>query len=254
MEGNPGKRNVWAAQGNEVVYHEAPRDEEFHHITERISKVVSRLGIEVTPDKLEQSQFYLRELLRWNKAFNLVGRRQSFEDVLTLFLDSLTPLVFKGLFAETAEVLDIGSGAGMPGIPLYIIGGPFALTMVESQRKKVTFIRHICRGLNLSEAVVFPERLEQMRRDEDFFNRFDIGLARAVMEPLRLVRAATPLISEGGVLVLFLGRGDAERLRKEAIFLGSSGWKLEALRSTQRYVGRDNFLALLKKGKAPAKP
>lgn len=235
-------------RGVEAVYQEGSKDEGFECAIERIARVASRLGVEVTQEKLEQSQFYLQELLRWNKAFNLVGRRQRLEGVLTLFIDSLTPLLFKGLFERTAEVLDIGSGAGMPGIPLYIMGGPFLLTMVESQRKRVTFIRHICHKLSLAGATVFPGRLEAMRREEDFLSRFDVGLARAVMEPLKLVRAADPLISEGGALVLFVGKGDAERLRKEAASLGARGWRLEGLRSTQRYVGRENFLALLKKG------
>jgi 16S rRNA (guanine527-N7)-methyltransferase len=189
----------------------------------------------------------VEELLRWNKAFNLVGRRLDLEGVMLLFLDSLTPLAVKDIFPEGVEVLDIGSGAGMPGIPLYIIGGPFSLTMVESQRKRVTFIRHICRRLGLSRASVYPGRLEEMQKEEDLSSAFDVGLARAVMDPLKLLKIAGPVISEGGKLVLFVGKGDAERLRRGLLDLERKGWKLEGLRSTQRYVGRENYLAVLKK-------
>lgn len=225
--------------------------EEQERAREAIVKVASKMGVEVFPERIDASLCYLEELLRWNKAFNLVGRKQGFEGLLTLFLDSATPLLFRNLIGETTEVVDIGSGAGMPGIPLYLLGGPFALTLVESQRKKVTFLRHICHKLGLSGVAVFPGRLEEMQRDDDYLSRFDVGVARAVMQPPRLLRAARPVISEGGVLVLFVGKDDAEALRKGASELESRGWRLEGLRFTQRYVGRENYLALVRKTSLP---
>ncbi|MGQ9476173.1 MAG: 16S rRNA (guanine(527)-N(7))-methyltransferase RsmG [Actinomycetota bacterium] len=225
--------------------------EERERAREAIVKVASRMGVEVLPERIDASLCYMEELLRWNKAFNLVGRKQGFEGLLTLFLDSITPLLFRNLFGETTEVVDIGSGAGMPGIPLYILGGPFALTLVESQRKKVTFLRHVSHMMGLSGVAVFPGRLEGMQGVDDYLSRFDVGVARAVMQPPRLLRAARPLISEGGVLVLFVGKNDAEALRKSASELESRGWRLEGLRSTQRYVGRENYLALVRKTSLP---
>lgn len=212
-----------------------------------VRRVAGKLGIEVPQEKLDMSLAYIEELMRWNRAFNLVGRRLGLEGILDLFVDSLTPLAVKGIFREDSEVLDIGSGAGMPGIPLYIFGGPFPLTMLESQRKKVTFIRHICNRLGLEKAHVHPGRLEDMRKEEDLMNAFDIGVARAVMSPDKLLRMATPVMSEGGKMVLFLGKGDAELLRRGSLGWGKRGWKLEGIKSTQRYVGKDNYLAVLRK-------
>jgi 16S rRNA (guanine527-N7)-methyltransferase len=225
----------------------AESSERKDRICQSIRKVGNRLGIEISPEMLDLSVTYIEELLRWNKAFNLVGRRLDLEGVLLLFLDSLTPLMMKGVFSEGVEVLDIGSGAGMPGIPLYLIGGPFPLTMAEAQRKRVTFLRHICRKLGLSRAYVYPGRIEEMRKHEDYMSFFDVGLARAVMDPMKLLGIAGPLISEGGKLVLFVGSSDGERLRRGASGLEKRGWRMESLRSTQRYVGRDNYLAILKK-------
>lgn len=212
-----------------------------------VQKIANKLSIELRQDQLDSAADYLRELIRWNRAYNLVGRRLSFDDLLTLFIDSVTPLAVRGLFGEGKEVVDIGSGAGMPGIPLYLIGGPFPLTLVESQRKKITFLRHVCRRLGLDEVSVYPGRLETMQKEENYANDFDVGLARAVMDPTKLCRLARPLISEEGRLVIFVGKTDAERIRKESNRLEGKGWRLENLRSTQRLVGRENYLAVLKK-------
>ncbi len=222
---------------------------------EALQKLGSKLSMEFSPEKAEVAAAYLEELMRWNRAYNLVGRKLTADDLLVLFIDSLTPLVFNELFRQEKvyEYVDIGSGAGMPGIPLYLLGGPFPITLVESQRKKITFLRHVIRKLDMSGASVYAGRLESMVKDEDYVNNYDVGLARAVMDPGRLCRLARPLIAEGGRLVLFIGRTDAEKVRKEGVIMEKSGWQLEAVRSTQRLVGRDNYLAVLRKAAPHAK-
>jgi 16S rRNA (guanine527-N7)-methyltransferase len=193
---------------------------------------------------------YAEELRHWNKAYNLVGRNIGSEGIVKLFVDALTPLYIKGLLDGEKEVVDIGSGAGLPGIPLYIAQGPFPLTLVESQRKKVTFIRHICRKFGLKDARTYPGRLESMSREEDSLNAFEVGLARAAMEPLRLLSLARPLLCEGGRLVLFVGKNDGSRIKKASLDLQAKGMIVEAIRSTQRLVGKENFLAVIRKASA----
>ena len=144
-------------------------------------------------------------------------------------------------------MVDIGSGAGLPGIPLYMLVGPFPLTAVESQRKKITFLRHVCRKFELEEVKIYPGRLEDMARDEDHLNAYEIALARAVMDPLRLLKSAELLISEGGRLILFVGKNDAERMRKTSLKMEEKGLKVETIRSMQRIVGKENFLAVIVK-------
>lgn len=216
-------------------------------VGETLQKLGPKLSREFSSEIIEAAAFYLEELMRWNRAYNLVGRKLTPEDLLVLFADSLTPLVFKELFGQEKDYLDIGSGAGMPGIPLYILAGPFNITLVESQRKKVTFLRHIIKKLSLSGVKVYAGRLESMAKKEDFINNYDVGLSRAAMEPGRLWRLARPLLAEGGRLVLFVGKSDADKIKKEVATVEKSGWQLEALRSTQRLVGRDNYLAVLRK-------
>ena len=223
------------------------KDSMTEKIITAIERAAGKMGIEEYERNLDKVTVYIDELRKWNKAYNLVGRKIGEEGLVDLYIDSLTPLSVRGLFEGRKEVLDIGSGAGLPGIPLYLMVGPFPLTLVESQRKKITFLRHVCRVLNLEDVRVYPGRLEEMAREEDYLNAYEIGLARAVMEPLRLSRAIRPLLCEGGKTVVFVGKKDAERIRKSGLDLEEKGMKLEALRSMQRIVGKENYLAVLRK-------
>jgi 16S rRNA (guanine527-N7)-methyltransferase len=223
------------------------KDEIALKLRDAVGRAAGKMGIEVDEEGISGLIAYTEELKRWNKAYNLVGRKLDQEGLVSLLIDAISPLGIKGLFEEGKEVLDIGSGAGLPGIPLFLLAGPFSLTMVESQRKKITFIRHICRKLSLEDARVYAGRAEDMSKEEDHLNAYEIGLARAVMDPIRMIKTARPLLCEGGRLVLFVGKADAERIRKESFNLEQKGAKLETLRSTQRLVGKEHFLATIRK-------
>ena len=212
-----------------------------------VEKAAVKMKTDVDDDSLSALIVYTEELKRWNRAYNLVGRRLDEEGIVSLLIDAISPLGIEGLFDEGKEVIDIGSGAGLPGIPLYLLAGPFSLTMVESQRKKITFIRHICRKLSMGKARVYPGRVEEMAKQDEHLNAYEIALARAVMDPLRLIKTARPLICEGGRLLLYIGKADGERLRKKRFELEKKGAELEILRSTQRLVGKEHFLATIRK-------
>jgi 16S rRNA (guanine527-N7)-methyltransferase len=233
-------------EAGSALMHEE-RDRITGALAHSLDRAAKRMGLSFGEEQKEKAALYLKELLRWNRAYNLVGRRLGPEELAGLFVDAITPLGIKGLLGGSQEVLDIGAGAGMPGIPLYIMGGPFPLTLMEAQRKKVTFLRHICKTLALEEAQVYAGRLEEARRVEDMQNAFDLVLARAVMEPLRLCRMARPLLAEGGTALLYLGKKDMETVRKKSAAPGIEGWRMEAVRSTQRIVQKDLYLVLLRK-------
>ena len=212
-----------------------------------MQRTAAKMGIEADENCLQSISLYADELRKWNKAYNLVGRKLSEEGLIELYKDAISALSVRGLFDGRKEVLDIGSGAGLPGIPLYLAAGPFPLTLLESQRKKITFLRHICRKLELREVRVHAGRLEDMAKEEDQLTAYDVGLARAVMEPLRLARMAVPLLCDGGNLVLYVGKSEADKIRRSSLTLGGRGLELQKIKSTQRIVGRENYLAVMRK-------
>ncbi|MEW6555500.1 MAG: 16S rRNA (guanine(527)-N(7))-methyltransferase RsmG [Actinomycetota bacterium] len=223
------------------------RDELSEKLMEAVLKTADRIGCEISEENAKKMITYANELRKWNKAYNLVGRKVGVEGLIELIKDALTPLSVRGLLEGGKEVLDIGSGAGLPGIPLYLAVGGFPLALMEAQRKKVTFMRHICRILELDDVRVYAARMEEMVKEEDQLNAYEIGIARAVMDPSRMYRMARPLLCEGGRLVLFVGKTEAERIRRESLALEDKGYGLQTIKSTQRLVGRDNYLVVLEK-------
>ncbi|MDY6795614.1 MAG: 16S rRNA (guanine(527)-N(7))-methyltransferase RsmG [Actinomycetota bacterium] len=212
-----------------------------------ILRAAKRMGVTVGESAISQLNGYADELRRWNRAYNLVGRNIGIDGMLWLYVDSISPLCIKGLLEEGKEVLDLGCGAGLPGIPLYITAGPFNLTLVESQRKKITFLRHVCRKFEMEDVSIYGGRMEDLAREEDKLSAYDVVFSRALMEPLRLMRKVRALVSDGGKVILFVGKKDADRVRRTKMDLVGKGMVLEAIRSTKRITGKENYLAVIRK-------
>ena len=118
-----------------------------------LGQFTRELGIELSTLQMEQFDLYQKELLQWNAKTNLISEKSAQEIVSRHFLDSLTALQFIDNY--TARIIDIGSGAGFPGIPLKIARPNLQLYLMESNRKKVSFLKHIIRLLNLSKRLFF---------------------------------------------------------------------------------------------------
>jgi 16S rRNA (guanine527-N7)-methyltransferase len=120
------------------------------------------LGVAVERDQLEHLYAYFRELRRWNAKINLVARDTSDEEVIDRhFLDSLAVL---SLFDEQpGRLLDVGSGAGFPGLIVKIMRPSFGVDLLEPRLKRVSFLRHVVRTLDLADIEIHAERLEPNR-------------------------------------------------------------------------------------------
>jgi 16S rRNA (guanine527-N7)-methyltransferase len=125
-----------------------------------LGQAAQKLGIPLSDIQLDQFDTYQQEILKWNAKTNLISEKSAQEVVSRHFLDSLTALQF--IDNQRARIIDIGSGAGFPGIPLKIARPNLQLYLMESNRKKVSFLKHIIRLLNFSETVVLHERVENL--------------------------------------------------------------------------------------------
>lgn len=216
-------------------------------LQEKLEKATRAMDFELSEGACEQLGTYLEELYRWNRAYNLVGRKTSWEGLVEHAVDSLTPLLYPKLFEEEAEMLDLGTGAGLPGIPLYIARGPLEMTLLEPVRKKNSFLRHVRRKLSLESLNVLSMRSEELCRSEENLNGYERVFMRAVADYSQAAKLARPLLSSGGMLVLFLGRDSAEALSRKGKGQERLGLRLENLRSTRKVTGKDTHLAILRK-------
>jgi 16S rRNA (guanine527-N7)-methyltransferase len=169
-----------------------------HSPEDQLAAGAERLGVDLSPDQLAALSFYVTEILRWSGKMSLTALETP--DALTRegILDSLA--CARHVPPEPVRVVDIGSGAGFPAIPLALIRGAARFTLIESVRKKVTFLRHILRTLHLSNAEVWHGRAEQFAEDPARL-AFDLAFARAAA-PMRVQSAlAYPLLRPGGTFL-----------------------------------------------------
>jgi 16S rRNA (guanine527-N7)-methyltransferase len=168
------------------------------------------LGIRLTPRQLSCFERYERELLLWNTRFNLTAIREPEAIRTKHFLDSLTCLL-AWRDNPPASLIDVGSGAGFPGIPLKIFYPTLAVTLVESVGKKAEFCRHVAGILGLERVEVVQARAEEVGQMPEHRERYDWAVARAVANLPILVEFLLPLAKVGGSILAQKGAsGPAE--------------------------------------------
>jgi 16S rRNA (guanine527-N7)-methyltransferase len=163
------------------------------------------LDLDLSLKSQRKFRLYLEELLSWNKKINLISRKKDKpEDVYRHFLDSL--LIFKAVkIPESAKILDLGSGAGFPAIPVKIVREDLKITMVESIRKKVLFLKKMIELLDLKDITVLQKRTEEIQNKLEFKESFDFITAKAFGKLKQTIYAAHPFLKQRGVLVAYKG-------------------------------------------------
>ena len=180
-----------------------------HGETDSFEKFVKtlkeHLGLDLTLKPQKEFKLYLDELLSWNKRINLISRKKDKpEDVYRHFLDSL--LIFKAVkIPEFAKILDLGSGAGFPAIPMKIIREDLNLVMVESIRKKVLYLNKMIELLELKNITVLQKRVEEIQDQPEFKNSFDFVTAKAFGKLKQTIYDAYPFLKQNGILVAYKG-------------------------------------------------
>jgi 16S rRNA (guanine527-N7)-methyltransferase len=166
-------------------------------------------GIDLDVKAIEAFEFYLKELLKWNQKINLTAIRSEKGIVLKHFIDSFS--VYPYLYQHTS-VLDIGSGAGFPGIPLKMVQPTLAVTLVDSVRKKIDFQRHIIRILGLKGIEAIHGRAQDTEILQNLGRRFDIILSRAFSDLRTLLALSFPLLKEKGMAIAMKGAVDHKEI------------------------------------------
>ncbi len=166
--------------------------------------VLRVVNLRLTAGQLAALELYEQQLLEWNERFNLTAIHEPDKIRIKHFLDSLTCLVAMRE-SPMERVIDVGSGAGFPGLPLKIIYPRMQLTLVESVGKKVEFLRHIVQLLNLEEVEILSERAEAIGQMAAHRQKYDWAVARAVAVMPVLAEYLLPLVRIGGAAIAMKG-------------------------------------------------
>ena len=163
-------------------------------------------------DAKQREQFarYYALLVDWNQKMNLTAIIEAQEVVTKHFADSLLPVA---LLPKGARCVDVGTGAGFPGVPLMIMRGDLKMTLLDALQKRLTFLDALLKELGLSAALVHT-RAEDAGRDNGQRGKYDVALTRAVAGVSALMEWTTPLLKVGGVSLMYKGpRADEELSR-----------------------------------------
>jgi len=162
-------------------------------------QAAKKLSIPLSPKTIPQFQVYFQELLAWNNKVNLTRITKKKEVFINHFIDSLIPERF---IPQESNLIDIGSGGGFPGIPLKIIRPDILVTLVDSSLKKIFFLRHIIRTLDLQGILALHERAGTVSSPNDFYG---VCIGRAFASLPKYLSAALALKATNGIIIAMKG-------------------------------------------------
>lgn len=189
---------------------------------EFVREYLNRININIDEKQAIQFEKYGNMLREWNTVMNLTGITDKREIVIKHFADSVMPLKYYDFKGKS--VIDIGTGAGFPGLPLKIAEPKAEMTLVDSLRKRINFLNAVCAEADI-EAECIHSRAEELGQDKEYREKYDIAVSRAVAPLNVLMEYAVPLVKKGGVFIALKGPGvydEIERSRNACFELGGS--------------------------------
>ena len=222
---------------------------------ELLQRYSAKFGVELDEKALNNFDNYAQLLVETNKVMNLTAITEPDEIVIKHFIDSLATLKYVDI-PEGASMIDVGTGAGFPGVPLLIARNDIKLTLLDSLNKRIGFLESVVDSCNLSAEFVHS-RAEDAGREECFRETFDFATARAVAPLNILAEYCLPFVKVGGCFVALKGSEDETEDSKNAITLLGGG--IEQNVSYKLPNGNPRTIVIIKKisqtpTKYPRKP
>lgn len=175
------------------------------------SQAKQLFNIDLTDDQVQKILTYKDILLEWNQRMNLTAIKKPYDVIVKHMLDSMScALAFKESYRK---VIDIGTGAGFPGIVLKICFPRLHVTLVDSVGKKIQFCQHVVAVLGLDSVHILHNRAEFLAKEDECRGAFDVAVARAVAPLPRLLPYLLPFVKQGGVAIAMKGEKAMEEMR-----------------------------------------
>lgn len=219
----------------------------------RLQSGASLLGVTLSPTAIGRFERFLREVLSWNERLNLTAAASAGQVEGLHFLDSLLPLVACAV-PSGCRVVDVGSGAGFPGVPMKIVRPDLRIVLVEASRRRVAFLEHLRLALDLPDIEVMWARAEALGHEPGFREAFGLAVSRAAAPLAATCELCLPLVEPGGAAVLLRGPRVAGELDTARRLLGALGGAVEScvLRALPATDRRRAALVLRKMRSTPA--
>ena len=176
-------------------------------------KKAEKMGIFLPQDSEMLFSKYTDLLLKFNEVMNLTAITDKEEILVKHYLDSLSPLIYS-LIGDEKSVVDVGTGAGFPGLPLKIGKRDISLTLIDSLKKRVDFLETVKNELSLENVTLIHGRAEEKGHDEALREQFDYAVSRAVAPLSVLAEYCLPFVKVGGSLLALKGPSPEEEIKE----------------------------------------
>ncbi len=196
-----------------------------------LAEQAERLGLHLSGRQLEQFAEYTRMLAAGNARANLTAITDPAEVQVRHYLDSLTAVLGLPEWPDGIRVVDIGAGAGLPGVALKIAFPGIRLTLAESVGKKTAFLGELVEGLGLDDVEILTVRAEELGRTQGYRGQFDVALARGVAALPALIEYALPLCKGRGHLLAWKGSDGPAEAKASANALAELGGEMAGMHS-----------------------
>ena len=183
----------------------------------------------INNNQLEMFYKYMQLLLKWNEKINLTAITDENEIILKHFVDSLTVLKY---IKENDKIIDVGTGAGFPGIPIAIMMPNVKITLLDSLNKRINFLNEVIKELDLKNVETIHSRSEDCGKDMLYREKYDIAIARAVANLSTLSEYLLPFVKIGGKMICMKGSEIEEELKNAQYAIKVLGGKI---------IARDEF-------------
>lgn len=217
---------------------------------EKLIYGVEQLGLVLSPKQTRQFQLYYEELVEWNKRINLTAITNYEEVQLKHFLDSLTLVAaLKNVpwSKRSFALLDVGTGAGVPGIPVKILIPRIELVLMESVAKKTVFLQYLVTRLELDHVKILTGRAEDIAHQPDRREKFDLVVSRALSKLSTLAELTLPFCREGGLIIAPKKGAIEEELSQATKAIDLLGGRLKEVKRVDLELLKERSLVIIEK-------
>lgn len=179
----------------------------FEEVFKRYSK---KLDVEINNNQIDKFYKYMEILLEWNQKINLTAITDCEEIILKHFVDSLT---IERYVEKGSYLIDVGTGAGFPGIPIKIVREDIKMVLLDSLNKRIQFLNEVINQLGLKNIEAVHARVEEFGKNKEYREKFDIATSRAVANLSTLSEYMIPLVKVGGKCVCMKGKEVEQELQ-----------------------------------------
>ncbi len=189
----------------------------------RFLELANKININLTEEQIDKFYKYMKLLLEWNEKINLTAITDENEIVLKHFVDSLTSLKY---IKENDNIIDVGTGAGFPGIPIAIMMPNTKITLLDSLNKRINFLNEVIKELNLKNVETIHSRSEDCGKDILYREKYDISIARAVANLSTLSEYLLPFVKIDGKMICMKGSEVEEELNNSKYAIKELGGEI----------------------------